>query len=167
MMAAGSSSYANGMLHVGYTKSTDDGATWTTPTDLYADIDKNGLTGITSFFVTSGKGVLAEGGTLMFAALCKVSGTTYIYVMKSEDDGETWMLESNPGYTGGDESKLIERLDGSLMMSIRTGGFNSAGNRGFNISTDKGATWGTQYQNSTLWGNGSDHDIIYYKGGAI
>ena len=27
MMAAGSSSYANGMLHVGYTKSTDDGAT--------------------------------------------------------------------------------------------------------------------------------------------
>jgi len=164
MMAAGSSSYANGMLHVGYTKSTDNGATWSTPTDLYADIDKNGLTGITSFFVTSGKGVLAEDGTLMFAALCKVSGTTHIYVMKSEDNGATWTLESNPGYTGGDESKLIERLDGSLMMSIRTGAFNSAGNRGFNISTDKGATWGTQYQNSTLWGNGSDHDIIYYKG---
>ena len=164
LMAAGNSSFANGMLHVGYSKSSDNGATWTEPTDIYSSIDKGDLN-ISSFFVTSGRGLLdEESGSIMFAALCKISGTSYCYVLKSDDKGATWSLSPNYAYSGADESKLIRRLDGSLMVSTRTGGFSSADNRGFNISQDMGETWGTQYKNSTLRGNGSDHDIIYYKG---
>ncbi len=165
LMAGGTKSFPAGMTQLYLTKSTDNGQTWSTPIDIFPSINKNGLS-ISSIFTTSGSGLCTSNGHLMFVAVTKHQGdgTYYNHILESSDNGDTWQLKPAVAYTGSDESKVIERLDGSLLMSVRSAGYGAAAYRGFNVSTDMGETWGTQYQNPTIWGNGSDHDIIYYSG---
>ena len=90
-------------------------------------------------------------------------GTINEYVIYSDDNGATWTITSNYGYTGADESKLLELNDGKLLMSIRTGGYNSSANRGYNRTTDTNVEhWGSQGQWSDLNANGCNSDLIYY-----
>ena len=104
LMAAGNTSYGSGMLHIGYTKSTDGGATWSSPIDIYGDT--NYLTNPHTFqstFVSSGHGItqtIANAGRIAFPALGKISGTTNEYVFYSDDNGATWTFSTNYGYTG-------------------------------------------------------------------
>ena len=168
LMAAGQNSYPTGMLHTGYTESTDNGATWTAPKDIYADINTNGIT-FQSAFVTAGKGVTFANGRVAFAMNGKVDGTTNEYVIYSDDEGATWNVVPTPAFTGADESKLEIMNDGSLLMSIRRGGWNTMANRGYNRTTGDASadginTWGTQ----GIWGNemnanGCNADILYYN----
>ena len=170
LMASGKSSYASasGMLHMGYTKSTDNGVTWTSPTDIYGNIDKAGLT-ITSAFTTGGKGVTFDNGRMAFAFLGKVNGTTNIYPLYSDDKGATWKLSSTVAYGGGDESKFEIMNDNSLLVSVRRGNWNTMANRGYNRTKGDASgiginTWGTQ----SNWGNemnanGCNADILYYS----
>ena len=168
LMAAGNTSYGSGMLHIGYTKSTDGGVTWSSPIDIYGDTDH--LTNSHDFqstFVSSGHGItqtIANAGRIAFPALGKISGTTNEYVIYSDDNGATWTFTDNYGYTGADESKLVELNDGKLLMSIRTGGFNSSNvARGYNRTTDTNVeNWGTQGTWSDLKANGCNSDLIYF-----
>ena len=170
LMASGNTSYGNGMLHIGYTKSTDGGATWSSPIDIYGD--NTHLTNSHSFqstFVSSGHGItqtIAQTGRIAFPALGKISGTTNEYVIYSDDNGATWNFSDNYGFTGADESKLVELNDGKLLMSIRCGGFNSSNvARGHNRTTDPDnvESWGTQGTWSDLTANGCNSDLIYYS----
>lgn len=168
LMAAGNSSYANSMLHMGYTKSTDNGTTWSEPTDIYSAIDKGGLN-IASAFTTGGKGVTFSNGRIAFAFLGKIGRTTNIYPLYSDDKGNTWHISPNVAYSGGDESKLEIMNDNSLLVSVRKGSYNGMDYRGYNRTTgdasgDGIANWGTQ----GVWGdemnaNGCNADILYYN----
>lgn len=168
LMAAGNTSYGSGMLHIGYTKSTDGGATWSSPIDIYGNT--NYLTNPHTFqstFVSSGHGItqtIANSGRIAFPALGKISGTTNEYVFYSDDNGATWTFTDNYGYTDADESKLLELNDGKLLMSIRTGYFSSSNvARGYNRTTDTNVEhWGTQGTWSDLLANGCNSDLIYY-----
>ena len=131
LMAAGSASYASGMLHMGYSKSTNNGASWSAVTDIYSSIDKGGLT-IQSAFTTGGKGVTFSNGRMAFAFLGKVSGTTNIYPLYSDDKGATWHVQPTVAYGGGDESKLEIMNDNSLLLSVRKGSFNGTALRAHN-----------------------------------
>ena len=167
LMAAGNTSYGNGMLHIGYSKSTDGGATWSAVTDLYGSANLTNNHTFQSTFVSSGHGItqtIANVGRIAFPALGKVSGTTNEYVIYSDDNGATWAFTENYGYTGADESKLLELNDGKLLMSIRTGGFSSSNvARGYNRTTDTNVeNWGTQGTWSDLLANGCNSDLIYY-----
>ena len=167
LMAAGSASYGSGMLHIGYTKSTDGGATWSTVTDLYGSANLTNNHTFQSTFVSSGHGItqtIANAGRIAFPALGKISGTTNEYVIYSDDNGATWTFTDNYGYTGADESKLLELNDGKLLMSIRTGSYNGSGAaRGYNRTTDTNIeNWGTQGTWSDLTANGCNSDLIYY-----
>ncbi|MBR3513959.1 MAG: exo-alpha-sialidase [Bacteroidaceae bacterium] len=168
LMAAGNASYASGMLHVGYSKSTDNGATWSAVEDIYGDIDKGGLT-ITSAFVTGGKGVTFGNGRMAFAFLGKVSGTTNIYPIYSDDKGATWYIQPTVAYGGGDESKLEIMNDGSLLLSVRKGSYNGTAVRSYNRTTgdasaDGIASWGTAANwGSEMNANGCNADILYYN----
>ena len=173
LMAAGNTSYGSGMLHIGYTKSTDGGATWSSPIDIYGDAEH--LTNSHTFqstFVSSGHGItqtIANEGRIAFPALGKIGGTTNEYVVYSDDNGATWTFTNNYGFTGADESKLLELNDGKLLMSIRCGGYNSSNvARGYNRTTDTNVeNWGTQGTWSDLTANGCNSDLIYYsRGGA-
>ena len=168
LMAAGKNSYPTGMLHMGYTESTDNGATWSTPKDIFSAINKGGIT-FQSAFTTAGKGVTFNNGRVAFAMNGKVGGTTNEYILYSDNEGATWNIVPTAVYTGADESKLEVMNDNSLLLSVRRGGWNSMANRGYNRSTgdasgDGITSWGTQ----GIWGdemnaNGCNADILYYN----
>ncbi len=167
LMAAGKNSFSSGMLHMGYSESTDNGATWSTVKDIYSSINKNGAE-ITSAFTTAGKGVTFSNGRVAFAMNGKVSGTNNEFVLYSDDEGATWALSPSI-YSGADESKLEIMNDNSLLVSVRRGGWNSMANRGYNRTTGDASedgidSWGTQ----GIWGdemnaNGCNADILYYN----
>ncbi len=168
LMAAGKNSYPTGMLHMGYSQSTDHGATWSRPKDIYRSINKNGIS-FQSVFTTAGKGITFDNGRVAFAMNGKVNGTTNEYILYSDDEGATWTVMPTAVYTGGDESKLEIMNDNSLILSVRRGGWNSMANRGYNRSTGDASgdgiqEWGTQ----GIWGgemnaNGCNADILYYN----
>ena len=69
------------------------------------------------------------------------------YAVYSDDEGETWSV-SKRALSGGDEAKVVELNDGTILMSVRTGG-----NRLWTKSTDGGVTWGTKNSWPEIWGN--------------
>lgn len=178
IMAAGSKQWGananDGMKYAGFAKSTDNGKTWTLTRNLFTSsifYDENGSNGslsVANIFTTSGKGLTTNDGVIMFTTNCRATGTSspnLIYVLYSTDNGETWRHSNALAYSGGDESKLEQRNDGSLLLSVRQGG-----NRGWNTATytknDDGTVtfnWGTQYRTGDIWGNACNADIVYYS----
>lgn len=171
LMAAGNTSYADGMLHMGYSKSADNGATWSTVEDILPNGEKfyKGGLSLQSAFTTGGKGVTFSNGRMAFAFLGKVSGTTNIYPLYSDDKGATWHVQSTVACGGGDESKLEIMNDNSLLLSVRKGSYNGTAPRAHNRTTgdasgDGIGSWGE----ASNWGsemnaNGCNADILYYN----
>ena len=101
----------------------------------------------------------------MFTTNCKNDLGTVNYILYSTDNGAHWRLSNAVAYTGTDESKLEQRNDGSLLLSVR-----QSGNRGWNTATyTKNAdgtvtfNWGTQTRTGDIWGNACNADILYYS----
>ena len=148
--------------------SDDGGETWTSPKSLYNIVynSKYSQGQVQGSFAGSGRGLLLKrqkdpkrNGRIMFAMSHRfTSGGIQEYIIYSDDEGTTWHMSPNSAYSGGDESKLVELEDGTVMISVRQNG-----NRGFNTSTDGGMTWGTQSRNATITGNACNGDILYYN----
>ena len=169
LAAAGQNSYPTGMRHMAYMESTDNGATWTAPTDIYGTsrLNTNG-TSFQSVFTTAGDGVTFSNGRVAFAMNGKVNGTTNDYIIYSDDEGANWTVTPNYAFTGGDESKLEIMNDNSLLISVRRGGWNSMADRGFNHTTgDASAESINSWQTQGIWSgfnaNGCNADVMYYS----
>ena len=168
LMAAGSNSFPAGMLHMGYSESTDNGLTWSAPVDIYSKINKNRLN-ITSAFTSSGKGVCFSNGRVAFAMNGVVSGTCNEYILYSDDEGGTWTIASRMACASADESKLEIMNDNTLLMSVRQGGWNSMANRAYARTTEDAstATGINRWTNKKFWtdlnANGCNADIMYYS----
>ena len=124
-------------------RSTDHGLTWSDTVNLTSvlwDADSP----YRSAFVASGNGLRLQRGShagrVLFAAalLRRDAWVSDNYVIYSDDNGITWH-RSQLAFEGGDEAKLMELTDGSVLISVRRNGA-----RGFNTSTDGGQTWGAQ-----------------------
>ncbi|MBR4561736.1 MAG: exo-alpha-sialidase [Bacteroidales bacterium] len=123
-------------------KSYDNGQTWTEPEDITDFIfGENCIvpeqrTWRASFF-GSGNGLRTSTGRIMFVAAIRETTAQVLYnhVVYSDDNGLTWHV-SGRASTSGDEAKVVELVDGRILMSIR-----HAGNRWYNISEDGGETW--------------------------
>ena len=173
LMACGKNNYfgTNGHYNnwVGMLTSDDNGVTWQGNSDgdpILITEDAFGGRG-QSVFVTSGKGLTTEDGTVMFAVNIKRTGnnTSDCYILATKDEGATWTLLPNNAYSDCDESKLEQLNDGSLLLSVRQPGGVSKGlgNRGWNKGSADGITWGTQYQTSDIVANPCNADILYYS----
>lgn len=148
--------------------STDAGETWSDPVSLYDVVYGTTYTEgtLNGTFAASGRGLVLQrqtdtsrNGRIMFAMSHRFSTGAYQeYIIYSDDEGATWKMSTQSAYSGGDESKLVELKDGTVMISVRQNG-----NRGFNTSTDGGITWGTQSTNSGINGNACNGDILYYS----
>lgn len=149
--------------------STDGGDTWSTPRtltdELYKTTYKEGA--VQGSFAGSGRGLMLQrqkdeqlNGRIMFAMSHRfiVNGKRSIqeYIIYSDDEGNTWKFSTQSAYNGGDESKLVELADGTVMISVR-----QSGQRGYNTSTDGGVTWGTQAKWADIDGNACNGDILY------
>jgi sialidase-1 len=144
-----------------YTKSTDDGLTWSpmfvtsdNPKDK-AYSDKNFVKAFggspVGIAVGPGNGIHTSKGRLvapsrLFRSMDgkPAGGGTIIY---SDDGGKTWQAGGTIPRTDEfrmDEPTVVERSDGSLMMNMRAGGPGGAYGLGFRVtstSSDGGLTW--------------------------
>lgn len=149
--------------------STDGGDTWSTPRTLTDELYKTTYTegAVQGSFAGSGRGLMLQrqkdeslNGRIMFAMSHRfiVNGNRSIqeYIIYSDDEGDTWRFSTQSAYNGGDESKLVELADGTVMISVR-----QSGQRGYNTSTDGGVTWGTQAKWADIDGNACNGDILY------
>lgn len=149
--------------------STDGGDTWSTPRTLTNELYKTTYTegAVQGSFAGSGRGLMLQrqkdkelNGRIMFAMSHRfiVNGKRSIqeYIIYSDDEGNTWKFSTQSAYNGGDESKLVELADGTVMISVR-----QSGQRGYNTSTDGGVTWGKQAKWTDISGNGCNGDILY------
>lgn len=87
-----------------------------------------------------------------------------LHLFVSDDHRESWYLIDTP-IIPGDESKIIELIDGTWMINSR---INEKGIRFVHTSTDEGATWHSK-PDSSLIDPGCNASIIRYtsiKGGA-
>ena len=146
--------------------STDGGDTWSAPrtltNELYTTTYKEGA--VQGSFAGSGRGLMLQrqkdeqlNGRIMFAMSHRfANNNVQEYIIYSDDEGNTWKFSTQSAYSGGDESKLVELADGTVMISVR-----QSGQRGYNTSTDGGVTWGTQAKWADIDGNACNGDILY------
>ena len=146
--------------------STDGGDTWSAPRtltdELYNTTYKEGA--VQGSFAGSGRGLMLQrqkdeqlNGRIMFAMSHRfANNNVQEYIIYSDDEGDTWKFSTQSAYSGGDESKLVELADGTVMISVRQGG-----QRGYNKSTDGGVTWGTQAKWADISGCACNADILY------
>lgn len=146
--------------------STDGGDTWSAPRtltdELYKTTYKEGA--VQGSFAGSGRGLMLQrqkneqlNGRIMFAMSHRfANNNVQEYIIYSDDEGNTWKFSPQSAYSGGDESKLVELADGTVMISVRQNG-----QRGYNKSTDGGVTWGTQAKWADINGNACNGDILY------
>ena len=172
IMAAGRNNYFHGMRHMGITMSDDNGRTWLPVRELTAAAfrdDAHQLTdslGFWSIFTTSGRGLTTTDGTILFTTntLSRAgSYTSDCYILSSRDNGSSWQLAPTPAFTGGDESKLVQLDNDSLLISVRR-----PGARGFNTADAQARQWGQQWTNADISnGNACNADILRYAPGLL
>ena len=129
-------------------ESSDDGKTWSKPRDISSDIafgewpfgKKQSEGGF--IFITSGSGIQTKDGTLLHTIVHVGDGNALI---GSGDHGKTWKAFGKPVKCG-DECKVVELSDGSLMINSRWRG----GGRQIHVTKDRGATWESRYDNSLV-----------------
>lgn len=157
-------------IKVYQTLSSDGGNTWERPYEIsdivYDAIYKDAPSKLQGVFVTSGKGLCLKNqkrksanGRILFVMVCKFASGPYCnFIVYSDDEGKTWNVSGNAAFVGGDEAKLVEESDGTVIISTRR-----SGERGFNISRDGGITWGNGYLNKDLWGSSCNADMLIYS----
>ncbi len=146
-------------------RSTDGGQSWSEPEDITAQLWGSQAVNSTcrnyrASFFGSGNGLRltrgAHAGRIMFAAaMCRNGNNTLDnFVVYSDDNGHTWQV-SDRAYSGGDEAKLMELVDGRVLISVR-----QSGARGYNHSADGGKTWGTQGRWECMKTNACNGDML-------
>ena len=145
-----------------FTKSTDGGRTWATVTNItqsiYGDRFKYGG------FFASGNGIITSTGRIIFVAAIRTEeawgGRADNVLTYSDDQGKTWH-SSATARINGDESKIVELSDGSLLVSCRNraGGLNA---RTYVHSIDGGKTWSEPKQWGELMGNACNGGFARY-----
>ena len=149
--------------------STDDGLTWSQPTDITSavKVTAGGNPGPPGAFPNTPWGWYAVGpghgiqlqkgahtGRLLIGAdhrtTADTSGISWSHVIYSDDHGQTWHLgggldQTNSQNDYSNEATLVELSNGDVFMSsrVQVGGLS----RGASRSTDGGITWSTmQFQ---------------------
>ncbi len=112
-------------------KSSDHGRTWGTPVDFTDQVAGPELKNAFKF-ITSGRGIQTREGLLIHNYVHVGEGVT---LFGSRDHGATW--ETMGEVTPGDESKVVQLPDGSLMVNSRI----APGKRFVHRSADGGKTW--------------------------
>lgn len=121
------------IYYLHFIKSKDNGQSWSEPRDITAQISKEDWR--TDFkFITSGRGIQTRSGRLLHTLVNLKHG---LHLFASDDHGKTFYLLDTP-LLPGDESKVVELIDGTLLVNSRV---NKGGMRYSHTSEDLGAKW--------------------------
>jgi sialidase-1 len=108
---------ASGSRTVWIMKSSDDGATWSKPVEITSSVKKREWT----WYATGpGIGIQLKSGRLVIPCNHTEAGTKIgsSHVIYSDDHGTTWRLGGSAG-ADTNESQVIERSDGTLLLNMR------------------------------------------------
>jgi len=126
-------------------KSTDDGEKWSQPVDITEQVsDPKTWSSLCS---GPGVGIQTTSGRLVIPCFHHEQGSIFRFisnVIYSDDHGLTWKNGKNVSGSGS-ECQVVELVDGSLMLNIRSKLY-----REVSLSTDGGLTWSDKRQARTL-----------------
>lgn len=150
-------------------RSNDNGISWKKAIDITdqiitADTCGHAPVKCVGAFATSGRATQLSDGRIIIALVVREKDNPFFktYAVYSDDGGYSWDISGNPVSKDGDESKIAELPDGSLLMSIR----NRFGTlRKFSRSTDRGATWSEPLPAEDLPDPRCNGDLIAYENG--
>jgi sialidase-1 len=137
---------SKGTRSVWIAKSTDDGRTWSRPTEITKDVKRPDWT----WYATGpGVGIQLKSGRLVIPCDNKVAGTkaNQSHVIYSDDHGVTWKLGGVVGPKC-NESQIVELADSSLMLNMRS--YQANNRRRVALSKDGGLTWTDPVGDPTL-----------------
>lgn len=174
-------SHGNGLwqdspAQITVSRSSDNGLTWGDTLNINPQIlttDSLGTQPIktTSAFASSGRALQLADGRILFALVTRQAGEPKfkVYAIYSDDGGRTWDVSKQPATVDGDESKLVELADGTIIMSIRNRYRQGlADNRRlFTYSKDRGETWSEPVAVADIIDPACNGDIIAYNGNII
>lgn len=153
--------------HISVSRSKDNGQTWEAPVDINPQIRASipgGGDVYEGWFASSGRALQLKDGRIMFALVTRKAGVEPfpVYAVMSDDGGRTWHVSQEAATLDGDESKIEQLKDGSLLMSIRN---RRKGPRNFSKSTDGGKTWSEPWGEPTLPDPACNGDLMRYTHG--
>lgn len=141
---------AKDIRRVYYSKSTDDGLTWSKPVEITSSVAPEG----TKWYATGPcHGIQLKNGPHAgrlispdyFLKINNGKSTSHSQMSYSDDGGLTWHA-GTPTQTKGGECCIAERQDGSLVMLCRS----NDKHRTWAVSTDGGITWSEPVENASL-----------------
>ena len=131
----------NGTRTVWLSRSTDDGVTWTPPSEITSSTKAPNWT----WYATGpGNGIQLRDGRLVVACDHIVAGSDagsramHSHVIVSDDGGRTWTLGGSASDRT-NESAVVELQDHSLMLNMRS--YHGKNRRAVATSRDRGRTW--------------------------
>lgn len=159
-------STSNDPIRIKVVRSKDGGESWLAPVDITSQVYGAGCKDLTrrnwqAAFVTSGNGLQMRNGRIIFVLNVRQTTSAFVenYILYSDDGGYKWRVSrgspKNP--RGGNEAKVVELNDGSLLMHIRW-----TPNRLQSRSYDYGETWTDATVIGSLPASSSNGDLIVY-----
>jgi len=126
-------------------RSTDDGATWSQPAEITAQVKK---TDWTWYATGPGNGIQLRGGRLVIPCDHNAAGgVRYSHVIYSDDRGATWKI-GGIAEEKTNESAVVELKGGELLLNMRS--YHGRNRRAVQRSKDGGLTWGPLRLDETL-----------------
>ena len=149
--------------------SKDHGRTWSEPENITASIwgpnPQNPFCKRynSSFFSSGNSLVLKQGphkGRMLVANVCTYDSWRGLcnHAVYTDDGGKSWKVSDLAYADKGDEAKMVELLDGRILMSIRQNG-----NRAYVFSEDGGQTWSKPSFWDEICTNACNGDLIRYN----
>lgn len=165
-------SHGNGLwqdspAHISVSRSKDNGLTWESMTDISHQIltvDPHGPQPVkcVGAFASSGRATQIDSGRILFSLVVREKDNPHfkVYAVYSDNGGYDWKVSDNPATADGDEAKIVQLADGTLIMSIRA---RSGRLRTFSYSYDRGVTWSDPVEVGDLPDPRCNGDIIRYS----
>lgn len=158
-------STASDPAHIYFSKSIDNGFTWTKKKDITSMLYSSLCTSCSinshkqwkAINISSGSGLQLRDGRIIFPVVINYQfayGPTKNYIIITDDLGETWNVTDDGPVTNCVQAKAVELNNYEIMLSI-----GQNGSQKFAFSKDRAERWYSASANSNVQNGNSNHEI--------